>query len=95
MNKQFFRIISFLLSSILFIQAFPSISLSASAEILSEPSSLSSAAKTVMEVLEKRSEYAKHYRLSVGSFKMITYPTPVHYQENKTWTANTGDGSLC
>ncbi|MBQ7090601.1 MAG: DNRLRE domain-containing protein [Clostridia bacterium] len=85
MNKQMFKIVAILMSFILFIHAFPSFPIPVSAESVTEETTEKIEAVPVMEVLEKRSEYAKHYRMSDGTYKMVAYPTPVHYQTDSEW----------
>lgn len=85
MNKQMLRLIAIFMSFILFIHAFPSFPMPVLAENVAEDATETEEAVPVMEVLEKRSEYAKHYLMSDGTHKMVTYPTPVHYQEDSEW----------
>ncbi len=37
------------------------------------------------EVVEQRSEYTKHYRLTDGTYIAATYKEPVHYQKDGEW----------
>lgn len=37
------------------------------------------------ELDDQRDEYEKHFRLSDGSNMAVSYPIPVHYEENGEW----------
>ena len=85
-GKRWIRWIAAMLSVFMLIQSFPSVAWAQEARPAeSAEAAEEQAAVRLEEVVEKRSEYAKHYRMSDGTYQMVSYPAPVHYKKNQVW----------
>lgn len=82
MKKIFLRIISTVITGIFLTAQNPILFAEvASAFVDPSPSDSVSNSEILGEVKEKRSEFTKHFRMSDGTMKAITYSDPVHYKD--------------
>ncbi len=81
MKKIFSRIAATVLSGIFLVTQSPTL-FAEVANVYSDRSTfLVPESKILGEVKEKRSEFTKHFRMSDGTMKAITYSDPVHYKD--------------
>ncbi len=84
--KRFTRLIATLLCILLFTQTFSTYALPLQTEeLITQTETESTDVVPITELTELRTENAKHYRMSDGTYQLITYPQPVHYQKEDEW----------
>ncbi|MDE6752387.1 MAG: DNRLRE domain-containing protein [Eubacterium sp.] len=76
------KVISVILSVLIFFSAFPIVSL---ADEIPETENENNEPVVVQELEEERNENTKHFLMSDQTVKAVVYSEPVHYEENGKW----------